>query len=107
MKKNRALTNEQAEELRNLYQEGYTGEDLATRYGVSFAVIESIIHGETYKDAGGPILKKGDHKERRRKANQRRMQELLAAAKAGALPPKKESPMRIAIANLLKGLAQE
>lgn len=54
----RSLTNEQAREIRERYasEEGATQVGLAFEYGVGQSVVNQILAGNTYKDAGGPVF---------------------------------------------------
>lgn len=54
---NRALTNEQAFEIRKAYASGNIQQkELAERYGVTASVIHMIVYGKRYSDAGGPVV---------------------------------------------------
>jgi len=53
---NRKFTNEEAAQIRDEYASGeYSQRVLTEKWGASLPVIVKILHGETYKDAGGTI----------------------------------------------------
>lgn len=56
----RKLTNLQALQIRYDYHAGLGGyKALAHKYGVAVYLVNQIVHGDTYKNAGGPIVRPG------------------------------------------------
>ena len=49
------LSLKQVEEIRDLYVEGNSQYYLANLYSISQSQISSLVHGESYKTAGGPV----------------------------------------------------
>ena len=52
----RKLTEKQAKEIRELRKSGAKEDQLIDIYDISQGSIQQIVHGKTYKDAGGPIV---------------------------------------------------
>ncbi len=52
----RKLTAKQVVAIREARMSGQSGISLAKEYGVSPGTMSAILHGDSYKHAGGPIL---------------------------------------------------
>jgi hypothetical protein len=53
---NKQLTDEEARTIRDLYADDVTQAALALEYSVSPGTISNVVRGNTYPDAGGPIV---------------------------------------------------
>lgn len=58
-KAKRKLSNQQVSYIKNEYFNGVRLSEIANRYGLSVSAIWHIVVGNTYKESGGGVLKKG------------------------------------------------